>query len=89
MKTYARIEAGSVVELVRTDREIGKLFHSSLRWQAVTDPEVAVGWIEREGALAPPPAPAPEPVLAPLPTLTELSARVAELEAKVARLPSP
>lgn len=37
MKTYARIDAGSVVELFQTDSDITQMFHPDLIWIDVTD----------------------------------------------------
>ena len=87
MKTYARIEAGTVVELLTTQDDITKLFHPALRWVAVDTPAVAVGWVEGPNGLAAPPPPPPQPAPPPPPpTLDELHARINELAAKVAAL---
>jgi hypothetical protein len=88
MKTYARIEAGAVTELLRTEVEPVKLFHPALRWVAVTNPAVAIGWIESGDTLVPPPVPpvVVEPPAEPVPTLTQLHARITELAAQVAAL---
>jgi hypothetical protein len=86
-KTYARIDAGQVAELLQTEAHPSQLFHPTLRWVEAKGPGVAVGWIEGAEGLAPPkPAPAATPAPAPLPTLAELNARVIELAAEVAAL---
>ena len=84
MKTYARMEAGAVAELLRTGADPATLFHPALRWVEATDPAVAVGWVEVPWGLAAPPVPQPGP--APLPTLAALHAQVAALTAQVAAL---
>ena len=84
MKTYARIEAGSVVELLRTETDPAKLFHPSLHWVEVSNPAVTVGWLQSATGFSPPPPP-PEPP-APIPTVTELHAKLNDLAAKVAAL---
>jgi hypothetical protein len=86
MTVYARIEAGSVAELLRTEANIASLFHPALRWVEALEPAVAVGWIEGPNGLAAPPprAPAPEPPATT--TLEQLQARIAELAEQVAAL---
>jgi hypothetical protein len=86
MKTYARIDAGAVAELLRTEANPATLFHPAVRWVEATDPAVAVGWVEVPGGLAPPPEPAPGTTPEPAPTLAALHAQVAELAARVAAL---
>jgi hypothetical protein len=86
-KTYARVEAGAVAELLRTEANPAELFHPSLRWVPAHEPAVAVGWVEGPTGLAPrPPAPAQAPQGEPPPTLADLYARVVDLEAKVSAL---
>jgi hypothetical protein len=84
MKTYARIETGTVAELLLTEANPADLFHPALRWVEVTQAAVAVGWTEGPAGLTPPQV--QEPVLAPMPTLAELHARLADLAAQVAAL---
>ena len=84
MKTYARIEAGAVAELLHTTADPKTLFHPAVRWVEASDPKVAVGWVEGPTGLAPP-APAPAATAA-VPSLAELHAQVAELATKVAAL---
>lgn len=85
MRIYARIHDGAVAELVRTDRPIGQLFHPALTWLDVTgQPEVALGW-RSDGKAVTPAAPTP-PVAAASPSLADLAARIAELQADLAAL---
>jgi hypothetical protein len=45
MKTYARVDQGSVTELFVTDGNIAALFHRDVRWIDVTQvTEIACGW---------------------------------------------
>jgi hypothetical protein len=85
-KTYARIEAGMVVELLRTDADPALLFHPALRWVDTLAAPVEIGWVETEAGLRPPPPVPPAPAAAPVPTLAELHAQLSELAAKVAAL---
>ncbi len=82
MKTYARVEAGRVVELLTTAADITKLFHPSLRWVAVTD-AVQIGWLQQADGFVAPPV-----VAASLqgPTPAELQARLAQLAVEIAAL---
>ena len=85
MDTYARIDNGTVVELLRSAADPATLFHPGLRWVKLADPAVAVGGIAQGNGFVPPPA--PPAALAPAPpTLAELQARLAELTAQVATL---
>ncbi len=52
MKTFARIEAGTVAELLRSEVALADLFHPALRWVEVDDPAVSIGWIEVLGGFA-------------------------------------
>jgi hypothetical protein len=81
MRTYARINAGAVAELLATDKDITRLFHPSLHWVDVTGKQVEVGWVMTEQGFDPPPAAAPAP-----PSLAQLQAQLAELTARVAKL---
>ena len=54
MKSFARLESGSVVE--RLDVEDLPPFHAALLW-IECDPVVRVGWLENDGALVPSPDP--------------------------------
>lgn len=82
MKTFARIEAGAVAELLRTEANPADLFHAGLRWVEVGETSVAVGWVEGPDGLASPP---PQPATAAMPTLDDLHARVLALEAMLAK----
>jgi hypothetical protein len=84
MRTYARIAAGVVAELLVTNQDITRLFHPSLHWVDVTGRGVEVGWVmAANGFAAPPPPPASPP--AP-PTIAQLQAQLSELTARVAKL---
>jgi hypothetical protein len=84
MRTYARIEAGAVAELLAASQDITHLFHPALHWVDVTGKTVEIGWVmSSEGDFAPPPPPKPEPAQ---PTLAQLQAQLAELSARVAAL---
>jgi hypothetical protein len=82
MATFARIENGTVAELLASEAAPEALFHPSLRWVAVAAPGVAVGWRHTPDGFAPPPAEAAPPP----PSLAELHARISDLAAQVARL---
>jgi len=87
MRSYARIDAGAVAELLATDQDITRLFHPSLHWVDVTGLGVEVGWVMAgSGYSPPPPPPAPPPAQ---PTLAQLQAQLTELAARVAKLVSP
>jgi hypothetical protein len=46
VKLYARIEQGTVVELLRTDGNINAMFHRGLVWVDVSEVAgIAYGWI--------------------------------------------
>ena len=83
MKTYARIADGVVAELLVTGEDISALFHPCLRWLAVADPRIQVGWREGSDGFA-----APPPMVDALhaPSLTELRTELAMLTARVAAL---
>ena len=84
MRTYARINSGTVAELLTTGQDITQLFHPSLHWVDVTGKPVEVGWVTTVTGFAaptPPTASGPAPV-----TLAKLQAQLAELTARVATL---
>lgn len=59
MKTYARIDAGLVVELFDTDGDITTMFHPSLVWVDAGTSGAQVGWGYAVGVFSPPsPTPA-------------------------------
>jgi hypothetical protein len=84
MRTYARITAGAVDELIVTDQDITRLFHPSLHWVDVTGRGVKVGWVMAGDGFAPPPPPQAAPPAQP--TLAQLQAQLTELSARVAKL---
>jgi hypothetical protein len=58
MKSYARIENNTVVEIIETDGDIATLFHPSLEFIDCTNiAGVKVGWIKENGSLIAPPGP--------------------------------
>jgi hypothetical protein len=83
MKIYARIQDGVVAELFRTASDMTVLFHPQITWIEVR-PETAVaeGWTYDGKSFAPPSA-FPS---APGPTLEQLQAQLAVLNAHVAAL---
>ena len=83
MRTYARIEAGAVAELLATDQDITHLFHPSLHWVDVTGRQAEVGWVMKDNGFAAPPAPPATPAQ---PTLAQLQAQLNELATRVAAL---
>lgn len=54
MKTYARIQAGLVAELITTDANIAELFHPDLVWVDVGGAQPAPGWTYAAGEFSPP-----------------------------------
>ena len=83
MRSYARINAGRVAELLATDQDITRLFHASLHWVEVTGKPVEVGWLMTADGFAAPPA---APAAAPAPATLALQTQLAELTARVAKL---
>lgn len=84
MKTYARIQNGTVAELLRTDLPISGLFHPGLTWIDISDqPGIGEGWTFDGMRFAKAAVPA-SPVL--IPTMAELLAELASLKAEVATL---
>lgn len=57
MKTYARIQDNTVVELFSTDGDISSMFHPALVWVDVTGQAVQQGWSYKDGAFSAPPLP--------------------------------
>ncbi len=84
MRTYARIENGQVVELLKTDGDIINMFTPALKWVDVSShPEIAENW-QFDGIVfrsPPPPPPAP-----PGPTIAELQAQIDNIGAQLATL---
>jgi hypothetical protein len=84
MRTFARVNAGTIAELLTTGGDITHLFHPSLHWVDVTGKPVEVGWVTTVTGFA---APAPATAAGPAPvTLAQLQAQLAELTARVAKL---
>ena len=84
MKTWARIESGSVIETLTTDQPIEALFPPSLVWiDASAQAGVSQGW-RWTGASFAPPAPAIVPGAAAAPNLAVIAQQIAILQAQVA-----
>ncbi len=81
-RTYARIENGTVAELLTSAETPQTLFHPALHWVDVTGQGVAVGWREAAGSFTAPPPPAP----AAPPSVAELKQQLAALALQVAAL---
>lgn len=57
MKTYARIESDTVVELFKTDGDISEMFHPDMVWVDVTAVAgIAERWKKSGSVFAPPPS---------------------------------
>jgi hypothetical protein len=84
MANYARIENGAVAELITSTVDPATLFNLALVWEQVTDNRVAVGWLFANGSFLPPPAPTP-PILI-TPSLAQLQAELATIQAQIAAL---
>lgn len=85
MKSYARIQDDTVVELFATDGDIATLFNAALVWVDVTDSQaVAEGWRYDGSGFAPsPPVPTPTPTV---PSLADLQTQLRALAAQIAAL---
>jgi len=84
MRTYARIQNGVVAETLKTGSDITKMFNPALVWVDVTSQaQVREGWHFDGTQFSPPAEPAPP---APMPTIGELRAQLAALDAKIAAL---
>ena len=84
MKTYARIQSGTIAELFATDQDIATLFNPQLQWVDVTGQSVQVGWLQGTAGFTAPPPPAVPASSAP--TLAGLQAQLATLTAQIAAL---
>lgn len=82
MKCFARIEAGTVVEMMTTQAEPSKIFHPLLHWIEADD-TVEIGWLATETGFEPPlptvAVPQPEPDLSQL--QVDLNALIAKFAA--------
>lgn len=87
MSTYARIEAGRVVEMLELDCDPSSMFHPSLVWEVVgpmLSGEVCVNWTYAGGVFSSPPlAPA---AAQPPSILDSLQAQIDTLAASLAAL---
>ena len=77
MKTYARIDAGKVVELFETEGDISTMFHPSLQWVEITKvkPAVGVGFLY-DGEFSPPAELVIDPKIATTQQIVLLEAKV-------------
>ena len=79
MTRYARIEQGSVREVVETAGRIEELYHPDLLWVELQGkPEVVPGWVVGPDGFSPPKA--EEVLVAPVTDVAELARRVGELQ---------
>lgn len=86
MTRYARIEQGSVREVVETAQRIDDLYHPDLVWVELRDrPEIVAGWVvQPDGFSAPEIEPAP--AVAPVINVEELVRRMDELQEQLRNL---
>jgi len=61
MKKFARVQDGTVVEVINTDGDITKMFHPDLIW-VEANADTVPGDIYSDGVFSRPVAPAPEPI---------------------------
>jgi hypothetical protein len=81
MRTYARVQDGMVAELLRTDGDITNMFNAALVWLDVSSqPDIADGWNFDGESFTPPVISSPT---ASLPTIAELRAQIAALDAQL------
>ena len=84
MKTFARIQNGTVAELLKTDSDITAMFNPALVWVDVSSQtDVGEGWHFDGTHFTRPVA---QPTSAPVPSITELHAQLAALSAQIASL---
>ncbi len=86
MTRYARIEQGSVREVVETTQQIEDLYHPDLVWVELRGrPEIVAGWIVQPDGFS-----APEieqaPAVAPVINIEELARRMDELQEQLRNL---
>ncbi len=89
-RTYARMVAGTVMEIVQTSAAIDGLYHPGIRWADITGNAVQVGWVRIPSAAGAPAgtaiyaAPAVPPV--PSPPAPSLPVSIADLQAELSLL---
>ncbi len=83
LKTFARLEDGTVAEIFRTAVDVSELFHPAVAWRNITEhPEVKIGWTHDGASFSP-----PSDVTAPTPpSLAELQAQLNAIEAQIGRV---
>ena len=87
MTRYARVEQGSVREIVETDRRIEELYHPDLLWVELQGrPEVVPGWVVGPDGFSPPEA--ERTAVVPMIDVAELARRVRELQEQLRTLGS-
>ena len=86
MARYARIEQGSVREVVETTQRIEDLYHPDLLWvELCGKPEVVAGWVIQPDGFSPPEI-EQAPLVAPVIDIAELVRRVSELQEQLRTL---
>ena len=84
MRTYARIQNGVVAETLKTSSDITKMFNPALVWVDITSQgQIREGWHFDGKTFSPPAEPA---AAAAMPTISELRAQIAALDAKITAL---
>lgn len=87
MNTYARIQNGVVAEIISTAADPATLFNPALIWEAVSQPDITVGWTYSNGSFAAPVPPA-TPTLT-LPSLSQLQTELTTIQAQIAAMTPP
>jgi hypothetical protein len=84
MRTYARIQNGTVVELLKTDGDITAMFNPALVWVDISSqPDVSEGWDFDGTHFTRPPT---QPASTPVPSIAELHAQLEALSAQIAAM---
>lgn len=87
MKTYARIQNGTVAEILKTDGDITRMFNPALVWMDVSSQaDVTEGWHFDGVSFT---APTILHASAQAPSIAELQAQLAALSAQIAALSAP
>ena len=84
MNTYARIQNGTVAELLETTSDPSLLFNPTIVWEPVNTSGVLVGWSFVNGSfVAPQPPPAVNVVT---PSLSQLQSELAAIQSQITAL---